>query len=151
ERCGSRDAVDRDFEVVARDVDLEDCALEVARFAEAFEHGVVISRHGLCRGRRGARQKQSDAVGVAHSSSLMREQARYSEKSYTIFNVPAMKNGRSIHCGLAYKRPANTGAIAAPVVRATPVIPAAAERSSGRTIAIVYACRVGTSIWLMLK
>ena len=47
--------------------------------------------------------------------------------------------------------PTNHGAIEAPTVRATPVIPAAAERSSGRTTAIKYDCLVGTSIWLMLK
>ena len=41
--------------------------------------------------------------------------------------------------------------MAAPVVRATPVIPAAADCSSGLTTAIVYDCRVGTSIWLMLN
>ena len=41
--------------------------------------------------------------------------------------------------------------MAAPVVRATPVIPAAAERSSGPTTPKMYDCRVGTSIWLMLK
>src|SRR4051812_12459609 len=43
------------------------------------------------------------------------------------------------------------GETAAPVVRATPVTPDAAERSSGSTTAIVYAWRVGTSIWEMLK
>src|SRR5215470_12234706 len=43
------------------------------------------------------------------------------------------------------------GLKAAPVVRATPVIPAAADRSSGLTTAIVYDCRVGTSIWLILN
>jgi len=42
------------------------------------------------------------------------------------------------------------GATAAPVVRATPVTPAAAERSSGSTTAIVYDWRVGTSICEML-
>ena len=36
-------------------------------------------------------------------------------------------------------------------VRATPVIPDAAERSSGATTAIMYDCLVGTSIWLMLN
>src|SRR5690242_330164 len=62
-----------------------------------------------------------------------------------------MKNGRLIKDGRANIHPANTGAIAAPVVRATPVIPAAADRSSGRTTAMTYDCRVGTSIWLMLN
>ena len=47
--------------------------------------------------------------------------------------------------------PTNNGLIAAPIVRATPVIPAAAARSSGLTTAITYDWRVGTSIWLMLK
>ena len=40
------------------------------------------------------------------------------------------------------------GEIAAPSVRAMPVTPAAAERSSGSTTAIMYDWRVGTSIWL---
>ena len=43
------------------------------------------------------------------------------------------------------------GEIAAPVVRATPVTPAAAERSSGSTTAMTYDWRVGTSIWLSVK
>ena len=63
-----------------------------------------------------------------------------------IFSVPAMKNGTLTHEGRANINPANKGLIAAPIVRATPVIPAAAERSSGRTTAIVYDCLVGTSI-----
>src|SRR3984893_13685457 len=62
-----------------------------------------------------------------------------------------MKKGTLISDGLANNRPANIGLIAAPKVRATPVMPAAAERSSGRTAAITYDCLVGTSIWLMLK
>src|SRR5260370_34794329 len=41
--------------------------------------------------------------------------------------------------------------MAAPGVRPTPVIPAAAERSSARTTAIVYNCLVGTPFWLILK
>src|SRR6187431_1396741 len=45
----------------------------------------------------------------------------------------------------------NDGEMAAPVVRATPVTPAAAERSSGSTTAMTYDWRVGTSIWLRLK
>jgi hypothetical protein len=47
--------------------------------------------------------------------------------------------------------PVIDGEIAAPVVRATPATPAAAERSSGSTTAIVYDWRVGTSICEMLK
>src|SRR5712692_1758704 len=62
-----------------------------------------------------------------------------------------MKNGRLISEGLANRSPAKTGAMAAPVVRATPVIPAAEDRSSARTMAMVYDCLVGTSIWLILK
>src|ERR1700722_12168265 len=62
-----------------------------------------------------------------------------------------MKNGKLIREGLANRSPAKTGASAAPVVRATPVMPAAEDRSSGRTMAMVYDCLVGTSIWLMLK
>src|SRR6266850_1159938 len=63
-----------------------------------------------------------------------------------IFTPPPIKNGHPIIRALASIGPASTGAIAAPNVRATPVTPAAAERSSGRTTAIVYDCRVGTSI-----
>src|SRR5438270_9936105 len=62
-----------------------------------------------------------------------------------------MKNGKLISAGRANKQPAKSGARAAPVVRATPVMPAVADRSSGRTRAIVYDCRVGTSIWLILN
>src|SRR5947207_691606 len=40
--------------------------------------------------------------------------------------VPAMKNGRLISSGRPNRNPANSGAIAAPVVRATPVMPAVA-------------------------
>ena len=41
--------------------------------------------------------------------------------------------------------------MAAPLVLATPVTPAAADLSSGATIAMVYDCLVGTSICEMLK
>src|SRR3954454_12527834 len=44
-----------------------------------------------------------------------------------------------------------TGEIAAPVVRAIPVTPAAADRSPGSTTAMTYDWRVGTSIWLRLN
>src|SRR3954453_16036196 len=53
--------------------------------------------------------------------------------------------------GFANKTPTNNGAKAAPVVRATQVMPVVADRSSGRTTAIVYDWRVGTSIWLILN
>src|SRR6185295_6009128 len=43
------------------------------------------------------------------------------------------------------------GEIDAPVVRAMPVTPAAADRSPGSTTAMTYDWRVGTSIWLRLK
>src|SRR5436309_476015 len=68
-----------------------------------------------------------------------------------IFSVPAIRNGTFIRDGRANRNPAKSGAIAAPVVRATPVMPAVADRSSGRTTAMVYDCLVGTSIWLILK
>src|SRR2546430_9265231 len=68
-----------------------------------------------------------------------------------IFKVPAMKNGALISAGRANRMPAKTGANAAPVVREMPVIPAAADRSCGGTIAMVYDWRVGTSILLILK
>src|SRR5437899_1619194 len=47
--------------------------------------------------------------------------------------------------------PARSGDIAAPTDRPTPVTPAAADRSSAVTTSMVYACRVGTSIWEILK
>src|SRR5512135_1660415 len=47
--------------------------------------------------------------------------------------------------------PVRDGASAAPTDRAILVTPEAAERSSGATTAIVYDCRVGTSIWEMLN
>ena len=50
---------------------------------------------------------------------------------------PATTNSPPAKFGLAKSRPANTGASAAPVVRATPVTPAAADRSSGLTTATV--------------
>ena len=46
--------------------------------------------------------------------------------------------------------PVIIGEIDAPMVRATPVTHAAADRSSGLTTAIVYDCRVGTSICEMV-
>src|SRR5215212_938753 len=46
---------------------------------------------------------------------------------------------------------ANDGEIAAPVVLAMPVTPAAADRSSGSTTAMTYDWRVGTSIWLRVN
>ena len=42
-----------------------------------------------------------------------------------------MKNGTLISAGRANMKPTNSGLIAAPIVRATPVMPAAADRSSG--------------------
>ena len=68
-----------------------------------------------------------------------------------IFNPPETKNGTLCHAAWANRGPVKIGAREAPVVLATPVIPAAAERSSGRTMAIVYDCRVGTSICEILK
>src|SRR5258708_7004157 len=62
-----------------------------------------------------------------------------------------MKNGTFISVGRANIIPAKKGAKAAPVVRATPTMPAAADRSCGGTTAIVYDWRVGTSIWLILN
>jgi hypothetical protein len=58
--------------------------------------------------------------------------ARYSNKSYAIFSVPAMKNGRLIRLGRANMKPTNSGLMAAPIVRATPAMPAAADRSEAR-------------------
>src|SRR5438105_75969 len=60
-------------------------------------------------------------------------------------------NGAPRKIGLPRKMPAIAGERPAPIVRATPVIPAAAERSSGATTAIVYAWRGGTSICEMLN
>src|SRR6476646_3633038 len=57
-----------------------------------------------------------------------------------------MKNGVAIRAGLLMSKPASAGERDAPMVRAIPVTPAAAERSSEATTAIVYDWRVGTSI-----
>jgi hypothetical protein len=46
-----------------------------------------------------------------------------------IFSVPAMKNGAFISAGRANMIPAKKGAKAAPVVRDTPAMPAAADQS----------------------
>ena len=54
-----------------------------------------------------------------------------------ILSVPAIKKGALISVGCENKKPTNKGLIAAPMVLATPVIPAAADRSSGLTTAIV--------------
>src|SRR5438477_4621334 len=72
-------------------------------------------------------------------------------KTYRIFIPQARKNGRLQKAGFARQRPARNGEIADPIERATPVTPEAAERSSGRTTAMVYDCRVGTSICEILK
>jgi len=48
-----------------------------------------------------------------------------------------MKKGRLINAGLANMKPTNRGLIAAPIVRATLVMPAAADRSSGLTTAMM--------------
>src|ERR1035437_8397214 len=62
-----------------------------------------------------------------------------------------MTNGVQARAALRNSGAAIRGEAATPRLRAIPVTPAAAERSSGATIAIVYDWRVGTSIWLMLK
>jgi len=68
-----------------------------------------------------------------------------------ILSVPARKNGRLISLGRANMRPTRRGLSAAPMVRATPVMPPAAARSAGDTTAMTYDCLAGTSIWLMLN
>src|SRR5437870_11545862 len=74
-----------------------------------------------------------EARYLASSGGRTAANPRYSSRSYRIFRVPATKNGTLMSAGRANMKPANTGARAAPVVRATPVMPAAAERSSGRS------------------
>src|SRR5574337_507582 len=53
--------------------------------------------------------------------------------------------------GVARKSPLSAGESEAPIERAIVVTPDAAERSSGATTAMVYDCRVGTSICEILK
>src|SRR5205809_7976809 len=60
-----------------------------------------------------------------------------------------MKNGR-LSAATLNAHPLTAGANAEAVLRATLVRPAVAVRSSGSTTAIVYDCRVGTSICEML-
>ena len=54
-----------------------------------------------------------------------------------ILRLPEMKKGTLNKAALASSGPAMTGDRDAPVVSAIPVMPAAAERSSGLTTAIV--------------
>ena len=54
-----------------------------------------------------------------------------------ILRPPDKKKGRLSSAALASKGPVMTGERDAPVVRAMPVMPAAADRSSGATTAIV--------------
>ena len=54
-----------------------------------------------------------------------------------ILRPPEIKKGKLNKAALASSGPAMTGDKDAPVVRAMPVMPAAAERSSGLTTAIV--------------
>src|SRR5512139_1688860 len=68
-----------------------------------------------------------------------------------IFRPPEIKKGTLSREAFPRRGPATMGDREDPVVRAMPVIPAAAERSSGLTTAMVYDWRVGTSIWEMLK
>ena len=51
--------------------------------------------------------------------------------------LPARKNGILVNALFARRGPVNKGESDAPIVLATPVTPAAAERSSGATTAIV--------------
>ena len=54
-----------------------------------------------------------------------------------ILSPPDKKKGKFISAALASKGPVTTDESEAPVVRAMPVIPAAADRSSGATTAMV--------------
>jgi len=67
------------------------------------------------------------------------------------FRAAGEEKGTLNKAALASNGPAITGERDAPVVRAMPVMPAAAERSSGLTTAIVYDWRVGTFICEILK
>lgn len=61
----------------------------------------------------------------------------YNKRSYTIFNPPQRKNGSEISDGIPNKNPVIAGDTDAPTERAIPVIPDAADLSSGETTAIV--------------
>ncbi len=54
-----------------------------------------------------------------------------------IFNPPLKKNGALIKAGMLKRIPVREGEMAAPTERAMAVTPAAAERSSGKTTAMV--------------
>src|SRR4051794_41909218 len=62
-----------------------------------------------------------------------------------------MTNGAAIITPPTSSGAAISGDTATPRLRAIPVTPAAADRSSGSTIAIVYDWRVGTSLWLIAE
>ena len=70
------------------------------------------------------------------------------EEARKLARASLVRLGTAAVPALAIRTLAIDGEIAAPTVRAIPVTPAAAERSSASTTAITYDWRVGTSIWL---
>jgi hypothetical protein len=59
-------SLDRDLQIVARDVDLEHAVLEVAGLAERGEHGGVVGGHGLRARRERERYEHCDERKNAH-------------------------------------------------------------------------------------
>src|SRR3989442_4433097 len=149
---GRHDRVDREVPQGGQGGCREQGRLARERDPEAFQ-GDQEKQNDVAVGCNQARYRLKHGVAryLASWGGRTATNPRYSSRSYTIFRVPAMKKGTLMSVGRASMNPAKTAAMAAPVVRATPVMPAAADRSSGRTTAMMYDCLVGTSIWLMLK
>ena len=83
------------------------------------------------------RRSSHDAGQPRSSGGRTALKARRTSRSYTIFSPPPMTNGSPASGTLWSIGVANDGEMAAPRLRAMLVTPAAAERSSGSTTAIV--------------
>ena len=106
---------------------------------------------GAGRGARVTRARAGAAPGAAvlhgprSSGGLSPRNETHSSTSYEILSPAAATSGADsvIACMAS---PASGGPHAHAAIRASDVTPAATVRSSGRTTAITYDCRVGTSI-----
>jgi len=78
-----------------------------------------------------------ESDGFFSSGGLRARKLRYKRRSYKILRLPEIMKGAFNKRVFASKGPVKMGDSEAPVVRAMPVIPAAAERSSGLTTAMV--------------
>ena len=128
-----------------------DCRTGNHRLDTQSLHGYAALASGIadCRRRRtGFRHRHSDREFVRGFSTeqsfkafgFPKERTREARIKQTVidqFEYARHHEGRSASIGLATSKPTTAGDNAAPAVRATPVTPAAADRSSGRTTAWV--------------